>query len=174
MIKAQTAFARLKPVWNSKVYSKRTKIRIYNSNVKPVLLYGSECWRVIQSDMQKLEVFQNKCLRKIQGIFWPEKISNEELLRKCKCHSITDELKKRRFRWLGHVLRMPSERLPKTALRWTPPGKRKPGRPRTTWRRTILAELEELGYSLGEAQHLAQDRAKWKQLVMALCPTGGE
>ena len=74
------------------------------------------------------------------------------------------------MRWLGNVMRM----LPKTALHWTPPGKRKRGRPRTTWRRTVTSELEEIGYSWGQAQFIAKDRAKWRQLVEALCPTGDE
>ena len=159
--KARSAFARLKSIWKSKVYSKKTKnIYLQQQYVKSVLLYGSECWRIVQSDLQKLEVFQNICLRRIQGIFWPEKIRNEDLLKRCNCHSIAEELKKDRFRWLGHVLRMTNERLPKVALRWTPPGKRKPDRPRTTWRRTVLAELQDLGYSLSQAQHLAKDRVK--------------
>ena len=59
------------------------------------------------------------------------------------------------MRWLGHVFRMePDRRGPdrtaKIALRWTPPGKRKPGRPRTTWRRTITTELAENHLTLGE------------------------
>ena len=118
--------------------------------------------------------FPEKCLRKIHGIFWPGKITSEDLLKKCKCHSIAIELMKIHFRWLGHVLRMPSDRLPKVALRWTPPAKRKPGRPSTTWRRTVLAELQDLGYSLGEAQHMAKDRVKWLGLAAALCVTGDE
>ena len=161
--KARPAFARLKPIWKSIVYSKKTKLHIYSSYVKSVL-----------SDLQKLEVFQNNCPRRIQGIFWPEKIRNEDLLKRCNCHSIAEELKKRRFRWLGHVLRMTNERLPKVALRWTPLGKRTPGRPRTTWRRTVLAELQDLGYRLGQAQHLAKDRVKLRKLVEALCPTRDE
>ena len=32
---------------------------------------------------------------------------------------------------------MDQNRIPKTPLRWTPPGKRKKGRPKTTWRRTV-------------------------------------
>jgi hypothetical protein len=99
-----------------------------------------------------------------------QKITTEDLQKKSKCHSITTEMKKRRFRWLGHVLRMPQDRIPKVAL----PRKRKPGRPRTTWRRSILSELQDLGYSLAQAQHVAKDRGKWKELVMALCPIGDE
>ena len=33
---------------------------------------------------------------------------------------------------------------------------------------------ELLGYSLGQAQHLAKDKVKWRKLVAALCPTRDE
>ena len=67
---------------------------------------------------------------------------------------------------------MPNERPPKVALNWTPPGKRKAGRPRTTWRRTVTPELQELGYTIGQAQHLAKDKVKWRKLVTAYVPYG--
>ena len=169
LAKARTAFAKLQPIWKSNNYSRNTKIKIFNSNVKSVLLYGSECWRIIQSDLQKVEAFHNSCLRKILRIFWPNKISNENLFKRCKCQNIGTIIKQRRFRWLGHVMRMPNERPPKVALNWTPPGKRKAGRPRTTWRRTVTSELQELGYTIGQAQYLAKDRVKWRKLVTALC-----
>ena len=40
--KAQQAFSIFKPVWRSRALKTCTKIRIFNSNVKSVLLYGSE------------------------------------------------------------------------------------------------------------------------------------
>ena len=142
------------------------------SNVKSVLLYGSECWRVIKSYISKS--FHNGCLRKICRIFWPNKISNRDLYRKTGCQSVVMEIKRRRIRWLGHVLRMDRARIPKVALCWKPPGKRKPGRPKTTWRRAVMAELSEVKFTWGEAQHAAQNRAKWKEIVAGLCPTGDE
>ena len=75
--KARGAFARLQPVWKSKQFSLGTKLRLYSSVVKPVLLYGAECWRVIKSDMNKINAFHNGCLRRICRIFWPNKISNK-------------------------------------------------------------------------------------------------
>ena len=39
--KAQAAFCMLRPVWRSKCISLWTKLRIFSSNVKAVLLYGS-------------------------------------------------------------------------------------------------------------------------------------
>ena len=42
--KARNAFANLRPVWWSSVYSIQTTLNLYNSTVKSILLYGSECW----------------------------------------------------------------------------------------------------------------------------------
>ena len=52
-----------------------------------------------------------------------------------------------RWRWLGHVIRKPSEDMTKVAIRWTPEVKRKRGRPKTTWRRTIENEIKERRYT---------------------------
>lgn len=58
----------------------RTKLRIFNSNVKSVLqLYGSECWKLRKDLTKKLRVFVNRCLRSIFKIRWPKVISNNEL-----------------------------------------------------------------------------------------------
>ena len=40
--KARTAFSILTPVWRSKLMSRKTKLRIFNTNVTFVLLYGLE------------------------------------------------------------------------------------------------------------------------------------
>ena len=52
-------------------------------------------------------------------------------------YSSSLNLKRRRWNWLGHVLRMKKTRHPHRALHWTPMGKRKRGRPRGTYTRTI-------------------------------------
>ena len=60
------------------------------------------------------------------------------------------------------------------ALRWTSHGRRKPGQPKTTWRKAVIAELQDMGLSWGEAQAAAKDRTQWRNMVVALCPTGDE
>ena len=172
--KARGAFCRLRPIWKSKQYSLKTKLKLYNSNVKTVLLYGSECWCVTKKDMGKVEAFHNGCLRRLLNIFWPNKIRNEDLYQRTGSSNIALEIKKRRFKWLGHVLRMPNENIPKIALRWTPTGKRKPGRPKTTWRRTLTTELGDLNLTWGETEKAAKDRDGWRGFVAALCLDRGE
>lgn len=132
--KAQSAFSQLRSIWRSKQYSLKTKKLLCNSNVKSVLLYGSESWRVVKTDTMRLEVFHNN-------------VSGE------------DARSFGRLKWLRHLLKMEQDRITKVALRWTPPGKRKPGRPKTTWRRTVTHELEQMKLSWGQAQHAAKIRA---------------
>ena len=105
--KARAAFAKHQPIWKSSKYSLKTKIHLYNSNVTSVHLYGSECWCIIESDIKKGEIFHNSCLRKINRIFWPNKISNKNLLKKSKCINIVGGIKQRRMRWV-ESLKLPN------------------------------------------------------------------
>jgi hypothetical protein len=66
-----------------------------------------------------------------------------------------------RWRWLGHVLHKPSE-----DKGWTPEGKRKRGRPKTTWRHTIENEIKERGLHLGHKRKKSQQQRR----VEETCP----
>jgi len=166
---ARNAFAMLNPVWNSTKYSRKTKIRVFNSNVMSVLLYGAEMWKTNESDITRLETFQRKCLRRILRIFWPMKVTNTELYCRTKTSPVGEMIKSRRWRWIGHVLRKPQNDNPRVALTWTPEGKRKRGRPRTTWRRSAEAERKELGWQTwNEAGTDAKDRERWRSMVSSL------
>ncbi|VDO74931.1 unnamed protein product [Schistosoma margrebowiei] len=60
--KARAAYLQLRNIWNSKQLSINTKVRIFNTNVKTVLLYGAETWRTTKAIIQKIQVFINSCL----------------------------------------------------------------------------------------------------------------
>ncbi|VDP34668.1 unnamed protein product [Schistosoma margrebowiei] len=51
--KARAAYLQLRNVWNSKQLSTNTKVRIFNTNVMTVLLYGVETWRTTKAIIQK-------------------------------------------------------------------------------------------------------------------------
>ena len=65
--KARAVFIMLKKVWAPKELSVRTKLRIFRSNVKTVLLYGSETWRTTKRIQSRIQSFVNSCLRRILG-----------------------------------------------------------------------------------------------------------
>ncbi|KAL9952791.1 hypothetical protein ACROYT_G040098 [Oculina patagonica] len=120
---------------------------------------------------QKLEVFQNRCLRRILRIFWPNTISNYELRRITRTETITQQVQLRRWRWrwIGHVLRVMPTDLPRVALRWTTDGRRKRGRPKEIWRRTVEREMRDNEWTWGHLERAAADRSQWRYLVEALC-----
>ena len=120
---ARNAFAMLNPLWKSTKYSKTTKIRVFNSNVMSVLLYGAEMWKLNESDITRLETFQRKCLRRVLRIFWPMKVSNEELYCRTKTYPVGEIVKCRRWRWIGHTLRKAHDNHSRVALTWAPEGK---------------------------------------------------
>ena len=71
--------------------------------------------------------------------------------------------------------RIAPSRNPQVALSWAPNGKRKRGRPRETWRRTVERERAEMkSTSWATAAAVAKDRDKWKQLISGPIPTWGK
>jgi len=51
----------------SKLISKKTKMKFYKALIRPVAVYGSECWVLTENIKQKLLVFERKILRRIFG-----------------------------------------------------------------------------------------------------------
>lgn len=78
--KARGAFIKLKKIWNSKSITRRTKLRLYKTLVVLVLVYGCETWKMNKGDNKAIDVFDNKCLRRILKIQWQDHISTEEQL----------------------------------------------------------------------------------------------
>ncbi|RUS74991.1 hypothetical protein EGW08_017258 [Elysia chlorotica] len=166
--KARNSFRMLNNVWRSSQYKVKTKLRLYQSCVLSTLLYGSECWRMTQSDLNKLSTFHTKNLRRILRISWPETISNQHLLARCNQLCMDTIIMQRRWRWLGHVMRKEQGNITRTALHWTPEGRRKRGRPKNTWRRTVESELKTTKHTWSSVQRLAQNRQEWRSFVAAL------
>lgn len=167
--KANVAFVQLYPIWRNRNISRKTKLRIFNTNVKSVLLYACETWKVTSSVTSQLQVFVNRCLRRIMNIHWPHVIKNEDLWRETGQVQVKMQIRERKWRWLGHTLRKPDGTIEKRALEWNPQGARRRGRPRETWRRTILKEAKEANKTWGEVKALAGDRDGWRALLDALC-----
>ena len=85
---------------------------------------------------------------------------------------LSKEVMKRRWRKIGHILRKDKDSDKMIASIWAPEGKRRKGRPKTTWRRTVEKERKELGWNTWEeARAVAVNRDRWRSLTEALCTT---
>ena len=163
---ARSAYNKLAPIWNNSQIGRKTKIRLFNSNVISVLLYGSETWKMTKGDEHILDTFLHKSLRRILKIYWPQKVRNETVRERAGMEPISNIVRQRRWKWIGHVLRMDKTKHARIALTWTPEGKRKRGRPKETWRRTVERERKEFGFNTWtEASRVAERRTEWRGLV---------
>jgi len=143
--KATAAFNKLAKIWRSGQLSKNAKIRIFKSSIIAVLLHGCETWKMTKRDEVKLDTFLHKCLRRLLKIYWPMRVTMEEVRERAGTYTISEQIRRWRWRWIGHVLRMDHQQYPRIALTWAPEGKRSRGRPKETWR-TVEGERERMGF----------------------------
>ena len=168
--KASAAFNGLKNVWSSTGITRKTKLQLFNAIVMAVLLYCCESWKGLRDIELRVRRFESNCLRKIMNIRWFEHISEEQVRERSGQRSVIEKIRYHRWRWYGHVLRMPEDRLPKQALGWTPEGSRRVGRPKDTWRRTIAKDKRERNIDVN-VEELAQRRDDWRNFITALWAT---
>ena len=71
-------------------------MRIFQANVVSVLLYGCTTWKMTVADEHKLDVFVHTCLRRVLKIYWPTRMSNEELRRIDDVHMVSTQIRTRR------------------------------------------------------------------------------
>ena len=70
-------------LFKSNILSKRAKMKLYKTLIRPVVTYGAEAWTIKSANEQQLTVFERKIIRGIYGpIFihgeWVRK-SNKEI-----------------------------------------------------------------------------------------------
>ena len=119
-----------------------------------------------------LQTFINKCLRYILKTKWQDKTTNKEIWRRTDQHSIRREIARRKWTWTGHTLRKqtnnvtrqdtPSENKPTMSQDRTSTGihkEKKPGKPKTTLRRSIAEEVKKHGTTWKEMKKAANNSA---------------
>ena len=154
--------------------SLNTKLRIFNSNIKSVSLYGSETWQLTKALLSKVESFLNKRLRQILSIFWTNVIINEELWARTGQMDVETTIKHRKWKGIGHTLRKAPNNTTRIAMEWNPQGRRIRGRLKQTGRCTVSKDLENIGRTWGEAKLMTSNKIRWKAMVEALCLSRGQ
>jgi hypothetical protein len=159
---------------SSRLLSRNVKVKIYKTRILPVVLYGYETWSLPLREEHRLRVFENRVLRRIFGPKRDEvtgewrKLHSEELYSLYSSPDIIRQVKSRRMRWTGHVVRMGEERKVYKVLVGKPEGKRSMGRPRRRWEDGIRMDLREIGLGGVDWIRLAQDRDRWRAVTSAV------
>ena len=174
--KASSAFGRLKSsLFSRPDISITTKMRVFNSSIIPVLLYGCESWITGAEDLRKLEVAQMSWLRCILGVTLNDRVSNSVIRDRC-CNQpkVESVIRKSRLRWFGHVCRMNDSRIPKKLLNSVRPAgwKCPKSAPKMSWKQHVLKDVATGGLTrryfndpLAHASTMAQDRCQWRAFI---------
>ena len=143
-----------------------SKVLVFNTCVRSILLFGSECWAPTEAHAKQLDVFQNDCLRRMLGKRRSDRIPLERIRAECHVYPICSQLRSIRLRQLGHVMRMPFTRLPKVALFAQLPDACRPrGRPPLSWHRLVVDDCASCGVNPASLLDLCHDRASCAKIV---------
>ena len=152
-----------KPALCSNKISFKLRIRVFQALISSIFLYNSELWSLSKAQNNKLGVFQRIFLRQI---IRNRKISNNEIYKLCNIEPWSNEIKRRRLKWFGHLVRLPENAPAKQALAEArKPYKKISGGQTTTWLSTLKKYYSELNYNLKEAFEIAYDRDIYTQHV---------
>ena len=117
-------------------------------------------WTLTLREEKRLQVFENKVLRKIFGLKRDDETGKWKRLHNGELHDLYGKpdiiiiiIKSRRLRWPGHVTRMGNERGAWKLLVGKPEGKRPGGRPRMRWENNINNDLMEVDYTGDDWKH---------------------
>jgi len=130
-----------------------TKLKLYNTRILPIFLYGSECWAVTKRDVLQIDTLDQWCLRKLLGIKWYHHVRYDEVRRTTGQPRLSAIVQARRLSLFGHTARMPDETDARSTITASPSEnwKKPPKRPHTTWMKTIQQDLRSNNLSLDEA-----------------------
>mgnify|MGYP001796077018 CR=1 FL=1 len=146
----------------------KMQMRLFNALIGSIFLYNSELWSITKERNDTIDICQRNLLRKILKIRWPQKISNKELYKRTRQTPWSRTIRIRRIRWLGHLLRLPTDAPARQALEiyLNHPAKHPRGARKVSWVDTISKDLAKYAnLSLAECLDLASDRKVWRSVV---------
>uniref|UniRef100_A0A183FKK7 Reverse transcriptase domain-containing protein n=1 Tax=Heligmosomoides polygyrus TaxID=6339 RepID=A0A183FKK7_HELPZ len=141
-----------------KAFDRRLKSKIYRAVVRPVAMYGAECWPATREVETRLSVMETKMLRWTAGVTRMDRIRNDAIRQKFGVAPIADKMREARLRWYGHFLRGKEDSVRKIGPNFEVIGKRPRGRPKQRWLDTLHADLKITGVY----PDLALDRERWR------------
>ena len=147
--------------------SLRVKWKVYNTVVRPAMVYSAETWSVKKAQEKKLDVAEMRMLRWMSGVTKLDRIGNERIRGTTNVGEISKKVQESRLKWYGHVLRREDDYVGKRVMAMEVAGKRRRGRPKRRWLDSIRNDLSERELSREDAQ----DRVKWRRLIRDIDPT---
>nr|XP_027222456.1 uncharacterized protein LOC113814604 [Penaeus vannamei] len=122
----------------------KVKGRIHMLVIQPAMLFGMETVPLSTRNTKRLLVAEIKMCRWACGHTLKDHVRNEVIREKLGITHITEQFRKARLRWFGHVKRRDEEYAGCRVLEMAPPARRRKGRPKLRWMDCLRKDLEEI------------------------------
>ena len=156
----------LSGVIRNKKMPRKSKIKLYMTVIRPVLLYGAECWTVRKKEEQIIEKTEMRMLRRIKGVILRDKVKSVNIRKELGVNRIQEKVREMRLCWYGPMQRMEENEV-RAVGDMRVPGKRPRGRPRGRWMDGVRRDMQAPRITPEDAQ----DRTFWKSRIRAADPT---
>jgi hypothetical protein len=87
----------------------KLKGKFYRTVIRPVMLYGAECWSTKRRHVQQLSVAEMRLLRWICGHTRRDRVWNDDICERLGVAPVEEKLMQHRLRWFGHIQQRPAE-----------------------------------------------------------------
>lgn len=167
IVAANKAYYANKKMLESNILTRRTKLNIYNTVIRPIYLYAAETLTLTKKEAEELRIAERKILRTIFGPI--RTVNNEyrarmnhEILLEMEGEDVVKRIKEQRVKWLGHVWRAGEQSVIQSILQWEPRRAKRRGRPTLSWLREVEDDLRRAG--IKNWREKTRDRKQWRMI----------
>lgn len=144
----------------------KLKGKIYKTIIRPVVMYGSECWAIKGMDERRLHASEMRMLRWMCGVTRMDKIRNEYIRGSLKVAPVIDKMRGNRLTWYGHVMRRNECYVGKKVLNLNVDGYVGRGRPKKRWMDCVKDDMCRKDVSA----EMTADRDVWRKKTYCADP----
>ena len=143
----------------------KLKDKVYNTAIKPPMVYGEGCWAVGKKEERKLHTTEMRMLRWARGRTRLDHVRNVDIWKEAHMCPMAEFLREKRLRWFEHVQRRAKDNATRKYIAddMTVDGKRNRGRPKLRWRDLVKDDMARNQMTT----EMAEDRRHWHVMIRA-------
>ena len=83
-----------------------TKVHVVKAMVFPIIMYGCESWTIKKTELQRIDVFELWCWRRLLRVPWTARRTNQSILKEISLEfSLEGLILKIKLQYFGHLMR---------------------------------------------------------------------